>query len=177
MTGLTVWLTGLPGSGKSTTADGLLDRLKSLGIVGSILDGDDLRSGLNADLGFSDHDRNESVRRAGEVAILLANANDQVVIVSLVSPLKSARDAVRSRHEQAGVDFIEVYIAASLEVCEARDPKQLYARARRGEVLHMTGIDSPYEPPTSPEVTLATGSVEAATSIGELERFVLSRRR
>jgi bifunctional enzyme CysN/CysC len=129
-----------------------------------LLDGDLLRSGLNADLGFSDEDRNESVRRAGEVALLLASAGT-LAIVSLVSPLRAARDEVRRRHELAGVPFLEVFVAAPLEVCEARDPKGLYARARRGEVAAMTGIDSPYEPPRNPEVTLHSERDDAATCV------------
>lgn len=160
----TVWLTGLPGSGKSTTADAIAEALGERGVRNAILDGDVLRSGLNADLGFSDADRNESVRRAGEVALLLATT-DTVAIVSLVSPLRAARDAVRARHEAAGVRFVEVHIAAPLAVCEARDPKGLYARARRGEVVAMTGIDSPYESPTAPELTLATDVDDPATCV------------
>jgi len=174
--GLTVWLTGLPGSGKTTTATVLTERLSAIGEQSVILDGDILRSGLNRDLGFSDADRNESVRRAGEVALLLASV-DCIVIVSLVSPLRIARDAVRARHHESGVGFIEVHIAAPLEVCEERDPKGLYARARRGEVASMTGIDSPYEAPLHPEVTLATDVDSVAAGVERLVDAVLAQRR
>ena len=174
--GLTIWLTGLPGSGKTTTALALTEQLSAIGERSIILDGDILRSGLNRDLGFADADRNESVRRAGEVALLLASV-DCVVLVSLVSPLRVARDAVRARHREAGVSFIEVHIAAPLDVCEERDPKGLYARARRGEVASMTGIDSPYEVPLHPEVTLATDVDPIEVSVQRLVEAVLAQRR
>jgi len=174
--GLTIWLTGLPGSGKTTTALALTEQLSAIGERSIILDGDILRSGLNRDLGFADADRNESVRRACEVALLLASV-DCVVLVSLVSPLRVARDAVRARHREAGVSFIEVHIAAPLDVCEERDPKGLYARARRGEVTSMTGIDSPYEAPLHPEVTLATDVDPIEVSVQRLVEAVLAQRR
>jgi bifunctional enzyme CysN/CysC len=174
--GLTVWLTGLPGSGKTTTALALTERLHALGERSVTLDGDILRSGLNRDLGFSDADRNESVRRAGEVALLLAST-DCIVIVSLVSPFRIARDAVRARHAESEVSFLEVHIAAPLDVCEERDPKGLYAKARSGTVASMTGIDSPYEEPLHPELTLATDVDDVETSVQHLVDAVLAQRR
>jgi adenylyl-sulfate kinase len=153
--GLTVWLTGLPGAGKSTIAERLQDHFGECGVTSQILDGDTLRSGLNTDLGFSKEDRTESIRRAGEVALLLAS-NGVVAIVSLVSPYAAARGQVRRRHAEHELRFVEVWLSAPLEVCEARDPKHLYARARRGEVPMMTGIDDPYEPPGQAELELPT---------------------
>lgn len=153
--GLTVWLTGLPGSGKTTSASYLLEELASRGIFASSLDGDVMRAGISADLGFSKEDRAENVRRAGEIALLLA-AQGAVVVVSLVSPARSSRDSVRKRHAERGVPFLEVHVAAPLETCELRDPKSLYLRARQGSVANMTGVDDPYEPPLRPEVVLGT---------------------
>jgi len=158
--GLTVWLTGLPGSGKTTSATHLLAALRSEGTFAAALDGDELRTGVSADLGFSAQDRDENVRRAGEIALLLAGQG-AVVVVSLVSPRRAARDAVRARHVVHSVGFVEVHVAAPLAVCEARDPKSLYRRAREGSVALMTGVDDPYEEPLAPELVLATdvGSV------------------
>jgi len=150
-----VWLTGLPGSGKTTSAEYLLDALVREGVSATTLDGDVLREGISADLGFSPADRDENVRRAGEIALLLAGQGD-VVIVSLVSPRRAARDAVRERHRTREVCFVEVHVAAPLAVCEERDPKALYRRAREGTVANMTGVDDPYEPPLTPDLVLAT---------------------
>lgn len=167
--GHTVWLTGLSGAGKSTTASALRETLTAEGRACLIIDGDDLRSGLSSDLGFSDADRDENVRRAGELA-LLANAQGLIVIVALVSPRTEARRLVRHRHEQLGLAFGEVYIATPIDVCERRDPKALYKRARAGEHFHMTGVDDPYQPPENPEVTLSTSEVEPT----EAARVILS---
>ena len=153
--GITVWLTGLPGSGKTTSALFLLDTLLREGVSATSLDGDVLRAGISADLGFGPEDRDENVRRAGEIALLLALQGD-VAIVSLVSPRRAARDAVRQRHRVRGVGFVEVHVAAPLEVCEARDPKSLYRRAREGTVANMTGVSDPYERPVNPDLVLAT---------------------
>jgi bifunctional enzyme CysN/CysC len=151
--GATVWLTGLSGSGKSTIAVELERRLVVAGRPAYILDGDNLRHGLNADLGFSDEDRTENVRRVGEVARLLADAG-VVALVPVISPFRAGRDAVRSKHEATGLRFVEVFVDTPLELCEKRDPKGLYEKARAGELRGFTGIDSPYEPPTTPEVVL-----------------------
>lgn len=151
--GATVWLTGLSGSGKSTVAVELERLLVQAGRPAYRLDGDNLRHGLNADLGFSTADRDENVRRAGEVARLLADAG-VVAIVPLISPYRAGRDRARAVHVAAGVPFVEVFVDTPIEVCEQRDPKGLYAKARAGEITGFTGIDDPYEPPLEPELRL-----------------------
>jgi bifunctional enzyme CysN/CysC len=151
--GATVWLTGLSGSGKSTVAVELEQRLVGDGRPAYILDGDNLRHGLNADLGCSDDDRAENVRRVGEVARLLADAGI-VAVVPVISPFREGRERVRALHAAAGVPFLEVFVDTPIAVCEARDPKGLYAKARAGELRGFTGIDSPYEAPVDPDVVL-----------------------
>jgi bifunctional enzyme CysN/CysC len=151
--GATLWLTGLSGSGKSTIAYRAEEVLIDAGRAAYTLDGDNVRHGLNADLGFSAADRAENVRRVGEVARLMADAGF-VVLVALISPYAADRDAVRAAHGVAGIDFYEVHVATSLDVSEARDPKGLYRRARAGEIGEFTGIDDPYEPPVAPDLTL-----------------------
>jgi bifunctional enzyme CysN/CysC len=151
--GATVWLTGLSGSGKSTVAVELERTLVAAGRPAYILDGDNLRHGLNADLGFTDEDRAENVRRVGEVARLLADAG-VVTLVPVISPFRLGRDGVRAMHEAAGVPFLEVFVDTPIELCEQRDPKGLYAKARAGEITGFTGIDSPYEAPAAPELVL-----------------------
>ena len=151
--GSTVWLTGLSGSGKSTIAVALERRLVLAGRPAFRLDGDNLRHGLNADLGFSSADRDENVRRAGEVAAILAEAG-VVAIVPLISPYRAARDRARAVHEARGVPFFEVFVDTPIEVCEERDPKGLYTKARAGELPGFTGIDDPYEAPVSPDLVL-----------------------
>ncbi|MGK2957795.1 MAG: adenylyl-sulfate kinase [Acidimicrobiales bacterium] len=151
--GATVWLTGLSGSGKSTVAVELEAQLIRAGRLAYLLDGDNIRHGLNSDLGFSDEDRAENVRRNGEVARLMADAG-MVAIVPVISPFREGRDRVRQMHEVAGLTFVEVFLDTPLGECEQRDPKGLYAKARSGELSGMTGIDSPYEPPTNPELVL-----------------------
>ena len=153
MQGATVWLTGLSGSGKSTVAVELEALLVGSGRAAYLLDGDNIRHGLNSDLGFSDADRSENVRRNGEVARLMADAG-VVAIVPVISPFREGRDRVREMHEVAGLSFVEVFLDTPLEECEKRDPKGLYAKARDGELVGMTGIDSPYEPPINPELIL-----------------------
>ena len=151
--GATIWMTGLPASGKSTVAAAVEARLVGEGRPAYVLDGDNLRHGLNGDLGFSADDRAENVRRTAEVAALLADAG-VVVVVALVSPYRADRAAARAVHERLELPFLEVHVATSLEECERRDPKGLYARARAGELTHLTGVDDPYEPPGAPEVTV-----------------------
>jgi bifunctional enzyme CysN/CysC len=153
--GATVWLTGLSGAGKTTTAHAVREALRADGLAGVVLDGDELRRGLSSDLGFTAADRDENVRRAGEVARLL-NEQGLVVVVALISPRASARRAVRARHEAEGLTFVEVYLDTPLEVCERRDPKALYRRARGGENFQLTGVDDPYEPPTRAELVIST---------------------
>lgn len=151
--GATVWFTGLSGSGKSTVAVAVEDALLDLGRPTYLLDGDNLRHGLNGDLGFSADDRHENVRRVGEVARLLADAG-MVALVPVISPYRAGRDAVREAHAVAGLTFVEVFVDTPLAECAARDVKGLYARAARGELAGLTGVDAPYEPPLNPEVHL-----------------------
>ena len=154
--GATVWLTGLSGSGKSTVAVELEKALVAGGRPAYRLDGDNVRHGLNADLGFNEADRTENVRRVGEVARLMADAG-VVAVVPLISPYRSGRDQARSIHGAAGLPFVEVYVDTPLELCEQRDPKGLYAQARAGKITDFTGIDAPYEPPLHPELVLTPG--------------------
>ncbi|MGY2124456.1 adenylyl-sulfate kinase [Nocardia gipuzkoensis] len=172
--GLTVWLTGLSGSGKSTVAVELERRLVAAGRPAFLLDGDNLRHGLNSDLGFSPADREENVRRVGEVAKLFADAG-VVAVVSLISPYRADRDRVRAAHEAAGIPFLEVFVDTPLAVCEARDPKGMYAKARAGEIRGFTGIDDPYEAPTEAEIVLRPDHGDptsmAATIIARLNRL------
>jgi bifunctional enzyme CysN/CysC len=156
--GATVWLTGLPGSGKSTIAHRVEEVLVDRGRAAYVLDGDNLRHGLNADLGFSAADRSENVRRVGEVARLLADAG-LVALVPVIAPYRLDRARVRSAHEQAGLAFFEVFVDAPIEVCEARDPKGHYRLARAGEISGMTGIDDPYESPDHPDLVVDTTSI------------------
>ena len=151
--GATVWFTGLPSSGKSTIAGAVEEELVSRGRSAYLLDGDNLRHGLNGDLGFSAADRSENVRRAGHVALLLADAG-VVALVSLISPYVADRERARAIHRGAGLPFMEVYVNTPLEECERRDPKGLYARARAGALPGFTGVDDPYEAPRSPELEL-----------------------
>jgi bifunctional enzyme CysN/CysC len=151
--GATVWFTGLSGSGKSTVAAELEHALVAAGRPAYLLDGDNLRHGLNADLGFTAADRSENIRRVGEVARLFADAG-VVALVPVISPYRADRDRARSIHEAVGVPFVEVFVDTPLEVCEARDPKGLYAKARAGEIKGFTGIDDPYEAPLHPDLRL-----------------------
>jgi bifunctional enzyme CysN/CysC len=148
-----VWLTGRPGAGKSTIAEEVWRELRARGHQACLLDGDQVRSGLCSDLGFSDADRAENIRRIAEVARLMADAG-LIVLVSSISPFRASRDAARELFDP-GV-FFEAYVDTPLEVAAERDPKGLYARARRGELKQFTGIDSPYEAPEDPEIRLPT---------------------
>lgn len=161
--GATVWFTGLSGSGKSTIAAAVERALIAQGRAAYRLDGDNIRHGLNADLGFSAEDRSENVRRIGEVARMFADAG-VVALVPVISPYKADRERVRQRHSNSGLAFIEVFVDTPLEVCEARDPKGLYGRARSGEIANFTGIDDPYEPPENPELTIDTTAVSLVTA-------------
>lgn len=171
--GVVIWMTGLSGSGKSTMAVGLDAKLHEAGKHSLILDGDNLRHGLCCDLGFSETDRHENMRRTGEVAKLMAQSGI-IVICSLISPFDSHRQKVRESCQRDSVPFAEVFIAASLSVCEQRDPKGLYAKARNGEIRGFTGIDSPYEPPAYPEVTLETGAHTPEHCLQQLVGHVLA---
>ncbi|MCL1598045.1 MAG: adenylyl-sulfate kinase [Actinomycetia bacterium] len=159
--GATLWLTGLSGSGKSTIAHLAETMLIEVGRGAYTLDGDNLRHGLNADLGFSAQDRAENVRRIGEVARLMADAG-LVVFAPLISPYRRDRSAVRRVHEAADIAFFEVFVDTPIEICEYRDPKGLYAKARAGEITQFTGIDDPYEAPESPDLTLDTSDTDPA---------------
>ena len=151
--GAVVWFTGLSGSGKSTVAVELERLLVAAGQPAVMLDGDNLRHGLTSDLGFSADDRRENIRRVAEVAALFADAG-VVALVPLISPYRASRDAARSLAASKDLRFVEVFVDTPIEQCEQRDPKGLYAKARAGEITGFTGIDDPYEAPSSPEVRL-----------------------
>jgi bifunctional enzyme CysN/CysC len=156
LAGATVWFTGLSGSGKSTLADAVAARLLERGRLAYVLDGDNVRHGLNVDLAFSAADRAENVRRIGEVAALMADVGI-VVLVPVISPYRADRARVRETHEAAGLRFVEVFVDTPLEICERRDPKGLYALARAGHLRGMTGIDDPYEEPDGAELRVVPG--------------------
>lgn len=155
-----LWFTGLSGSGKSTVANAVESKLLALGKHSYLLDGDNVRHGLNKDLGFSDLDRIENIRRIGEVAKLFVDAGN-IVLTAFISPFISDREQVRQLMQQG--EFLEVFVDTPLEICEQRDPKGLYKKARAGEIKHFTGIDSEYQAPISPEIHIKTAvlSVEA----------------
>ena len=157
-----LWFTGLSGSGKSTLANAVNAALFERGLATYVLDGDNVRHGLCKDLGFSDADREENIRRIGEVAKLFLDAG-VIVLTAFVSPFRADRDKARELVAQG--DFIEIFCAADLDVCESRDPKGLYAKARSGAIKEFTGISSPYEAPESPELKIDTGSQELTESV------------
>jgi bifunctional enzyme CysN/CysC len=166
-----IWFTGLSGSGKTTIANLLEKQLHAQGLHTYILDGDNVRHGLNRDLGFAEADRQENIRRVAEVAKLMLDAG-LVVLVSFISPFRADRSSARSLFKDG--EFVEVFVDTSLEQCERRDPKGLYAKARRGELKNFTGIDSPYEPPQQPDVHLQTGTTDAAELAGRLANLVMN---
>ncbi len=171
--GGTLWITGLSGSGKSSVAIELERRLVALGRPAYLMDGDNLRHGLNSDLGFGDDDRRENIRRTAEVAALFADSGS-VAIVSLISPFAAERQRAREIHDERALPFYEIFLDTSLQECERRDPKGLYARARRGEISHFTGIDSPYERPEKPDVVIRpTDGLPAETAAAVLEQLGL----
>lgn len=151
--GATLWFTGLSGSGKSTLAFTLEHLLINLAYKAYVLDGDNIRHGLNNNLGFSAVDREENIRRVGEVSRLFADAG-LLVLSSFISPFRKDRRLVRDIHQEAGLHFVEIFIDTPLEICEQRDPKKLYAKARRGEISDFTGISSPYETPVNPDIII-----------------------
>jgi adenylylsulfate kinase len=163
VTGVTVWLTGLSGAGKTTIGKELTERLRSVGDPVEFLDGDVIRQNLSQGLGFSYADRCENIRRIGFVAELLAR-HGVIVVVSAISPYQQARDEVRQRIG----DFLEVHVNAPLELCEQRDVKGLYSRARAGEILHFTGISDPYEPPSHPDIVCYTDRETIAESVAKI---------
>ena len=151
--GCTIWFTGLSGSGKSTIAFTLEHALVQRGHLAYVLDGDNIRHGLNKNLGFSAADREENIRRIGEVAKLFADCS-VVTMTSFISPYRKDRDIVRELHKAGGLPFIEVHVNTPIETCEQRDPKGLYQKARAGQLKGFTGVDDPYEPPLKPELTI-----------------------
>ncbi len=165
--GCTIWMSGLSGSGKSTIAVAFEQVLLQRGKHAYRLDGDNIRHGLNKNLGFSAEDRAENIRRIGEVAKLFADAGI-IAITSFISPYRADRDLVRKLHEDAGIPFLEVFVDAPLEVAESRDPKGLYKKARAGEIKGFTGIDDPYEAPVNPELHLPTHKLSVAESVQAL---------
>lgn len=170
--GATIWMTGLPSSGKSTIADAVARILFSRGVYSVILDGDNIRHGLNGDLGFSPEDRKENIRRIAEVARLLTDSGI-INLVAFISPYRADRD--RARAIQAPGDFIEVFVDAPLEVAESRDPKGLYRKAREGIVKEFTGISAPYEIPENPELHLHTDSADAFECARRIVEFLEER--
>lgn len=172
--GVVVWLTGLSGSGKSTLSRAAERDLFGRGLLVRRIDGDEVRAGLNAGLGFSMEDRRENIRRIAEAARLFAETG-VVVLVSAISPTVAIREAARSI--VGGEDFFEVHVRCPLEVCEARDPKGLYKRARAGEIPGFTGIDSPWEPPPSPALELRTDLLDEASAAARLAEAVAARSR
>jgi bifunctional enzyme CysN/CysC len=167
---VTVWLTGLSASGKSTVAYALEKRLIEMGKACYVLDGDNVRHGLNRDLGFSQEDRSENIRRIAEVAKLFNDAG-LIVITAFISPFVADRQSAR---EIVGEGFVEVFVDASIAVCEQRDPKGLYAKARTGEIPEFTGISSPYEPPEKPEMRLDAGEQSVKDCVDALTDYLLS---
>jgi bifunctional enzyme CysN/CysC len=165
--GRTLWFTGLSGSGKSSVAMLVEQKLLEKGVAAYVVDGDNLRHGLNADLGFSLEDRAENLRRLAHVAALLADSG-QTVLVPAISPLREHRDLARRVHADAGLEFFEVFCDTPIEECEKRDPKGLYAKARAGEITDFTGIDSPYQQPEYPDLRLT-----ADHSLDELAQQVI----
>lgn len=168
--GAILWFTGLSASGKSTLAFEVEKRLFEQGYFSYVLDGDNVRHGLNADLGFAPEERRENIRRIGEVAKLFAEAG-AIVLTAFISPYREDRERIRRRVARAG-DFVEVFVSCPLEVCEARDPKGLYRRARAGEITDFTGISAPYNPPTQPELLLETDRNDVETCVQQVMGFL-----
>jgi len=167
--GATLWLTGLSGSGKSTVAVAAEAALLERGHLAYVLDGDNVRHGLNKNLGFSPEDRTENIRRIAEVAKLFTDCG-ALVLTSFISPYRADRDAARAIFGEG--DFIEVFVSTALETCEARDPKGLYQKARAGQIPEFTGISAPYEAPERPELVLDTGVLSVEESVATLIRYL-----
>lgn len=173
-TGATVWFTGLSGSGKSTIAVALEEALHRLGKVSYRLDGDNVRHGINKNLGFSEEDRRENIRRIGEVAKLFGDAGI-ISLSSFISPYQVDRNEVRALHEGAGLRFVEVFVDCPLEVAEQRDPKGLYRKARAGEIKNFTGIDDPYEAPAVPEIHLRTDEMTLEEEVSIIVDYLVEQ--
>lgn len=170
--GVLLWLTGLSGSGKSTIAARVEQLLSERGHFAYVLDGDNVRHGLNANLGFSPEDRTENIRRVAEVSRLFVDAG-AIVLSAFISPYRADRERVRARLDPG--DFVEVFVSAPVEVCEQRDPKGLYAKARAGEIAEFTGISAPYEAPEAPELRLDTQNEDVETCARRLVAFLEER--
>ena len=164
-----IWFTGLSGSGKSTIANAVSNELFQRGISEYVLDGDNIRHGINKDLGFSEHDRKENIRRIGEIAKLFVDSG-KIATTAFISPFRSDRRQVRELFEEG--EFIEVFVSCPLEECERRDPKQLYAKARRGEIKDFTGIDSPYEEPEQAEITILSHLLSVDEAVEQVLRYL-----
>ncbi|KAJ2765500.1 Adenylyl-sulfate kinase [Coemansia nantahalensis] len=169
--GLTIWFTGLSASGKSTIASALEQHLLHRGISAYRLDGDNIRFGLNKNLGFSPEDRTENIRRIAEVSKLFADSA-AVAITSFISPYRADRESARSLHDEAGIPFVEVYADVPVGVAEERDPKGLYKKARAGEIKEFTGISAPYEAPVSAEIHIRTDQTTIADAVHQITAFL-----
>jgi bifunctional enzyme CysN/CysC len=174
LAGSTVWLTGLSGSGKSTIANELARELLNTSRLAYILDADNVRHGLNADLGFTDEDRAENIRRMAEVACLFADSG-LVAVVPIISPFIASRAHARRIHEDRNLKFIEVHVATPLDECERRDTKGLYAKVRSGDMTGLSGVDSPYEAPKSPDVVVGANSESLQQSVAMIMAKLLVR--
>ena len=170
--GAVLWFTGLSASGKSTLAHAVEEALHQQQCRTFVLDGDNVRHGLNKDLGFSIEDRDENLRRVGETCKLFLEAGT-IVLAAFISPLRKEREMLRSLMPHG--NFLEIYCEAPVEVCEQRDPKGLYERARKGEIQEFTGISSPYEPPENPDLTVKTGQVSLEYGVQEVLKMLMSR--
>ena len=170
--GATLWMTGLSGSGKSTISVALERSLFEKGILSYRLDGDNIRLGINKNLGFSADDRKENIRRIGEVSKLFTDAGI-FTLASFISPYRKDREEVRKIHEDSGLTFVEIFIDCSLESAEERDPKGLYKKARNGEIKNFTGIDDPYEAPTNPEIHLISDKMSLDDEVKTVLNYLL----
>src|SRR6266849_7433014 len=169
--GATLWFTGLSGSGKSTIAFTLEHALVQRGRLAYVLDGDNIRHGLNKNLGFSAADREENIRRIGEVAKLFADCG-VLTMTSFISPYRKDRDGVRALHQEAKLPFIEIHVNTPIETCEQRDPKGLYKKARAGQLKNFTGIDDPYESPLHPELSLDATNLSPQAAVAHLLEYL-----
>ncbi|KAJ1644345.1 Adenylyl-sulfate kinase [Coemansia erecta] len=169
--GLTIWFTGLSASGKSTVASALEQHLLHRGINAYRLDGDNVRFGLNKNLGFSPEDRTENIRRVAEVSKLFADSS-AIAITSFISPYRSDRESARKLHSEAGLPFVEVFADVPVSVAESRDPKGLYKKARAGEIREFTGISAPYEAPENPEIHIRTDQKTIAEAVEQIVSFL-----
>jgi len=169
--GVTIWLTGLSASGKSTIACALEQHLLHQHKFAYRLDGDNVRFGLNKDLGFDEQSRNENIRRIGEVSKLFADAGC-ITITAFISPYRSDRDTARQLHQKANLSFVEVFVDAPLAVVEQRDPKGLYKKARAGEIKDFTGISAPYEAPEHPEIHIRTDQCDVKQAVEDITRYL-----